>query len=221
MAFPGKAATFAPPMQRSAFLWLLGVLGTLSACSPKIGDSCTVHTDCSAAGDRLCDPTFPGGYCTIFNCEPSKCPSDSVCVAYNVSVAAAPGCNDPADNRLERTFCMASCSSDGDCRGGYVCADYSNPQSNPWDAEIVEYPGFNPRVCTIAVSSETPPAPTDRSNQVCEPPVDASFLPYPDSGVGGGVDASVDATSPGEPDATARDAAVRDGGDARARDGAP
>src|SRR5258705_13828561 len=61
--------------------WAGAIAASLAVgCSPKIGDKCSVSTDCSVQGDRLCDPTQPGGYCTVFNCEPDRCPDESVCV---------------------------------------------------------------------------------------------------------------------------------------------
>ncbi|HKO50071.1 MAG TPA: hypothetical protein VJV79_20210, partial [Polyangiaceae bacterium] len=48
-----------------AFAALTG--GLALGCTPKIGDDCSVSTNCSTTGDRLCDITQPGGYCTKFN----------------------------------------------------------------------------------------------------------------------------------------------------------
>jgi hypothetical protein len=102
-------------------LFLCGALLALG-CTPKIGDSCTVSTNCSTSGDRLCDITQPGGYCTIFNCEPDTCPVDSLCINFGTSLSSMPGCTPSQGNSpYQRSFCMASCGSDGDCRGGYSC----------------------------------------------------------------------------------------------------
>ena len=52
-------------------------------CAPQIGDECETSVDCSQGGERLCDITQPGGYCTVFNCEPNSCPEDeSLCVQF-------------------------------------------------------------------------------------------------------------------------------------------
>ncbi|MFW5740185.1 MAG: hypothetical protein ACOC1F_07450, partial [Myxococcota bacterium] len=71
-------SSFLPLLSLSACLatWMLG-------CNPKIGDDCTNSTDCSVSGDRLCDTTQPGGYCTVFNCEPDMCPEEAQCVAFD------------------------------------------------------------------------------------------------------------------------------------------
>jgi hypothetical protein len=77
-------------------LLLLCALAALAgACKPNIGDDCQISTDCSAAGDRLCDITAPGGYCTIFNCEPGTCPEDeSLCVEFGAQRGRADLCQD-------------------------------------------------------------------------------------------------------------------------------
>jgi len=79
-------------------------------CKPEVGDSCKLSTDCSILGDRLCDTSQPDGYCTIFNCEPGSCPSESVCVEFH-----------GASERFARRFCVRSCDGHSDCRPGYIC----------------------------------------------------------------------------------------------------
>ena len=106
----------------------------IAGCTPKIGDKCVLSTDCSTSGDRLCDTTQPGGYCTQFNCVPNKCPNEAACVIFE---SAVPGCtySDRGIPRTGRQFCVAQCHSSSDCRGGYVCADPRNP---PWNALILD-----------------------------------------------------------------------------------
>lgn len=77
-------------------------------CSMEIGDECTENVDCSTSGDRVCDITAPGGYCTVLDCEPDTCPEEAVCVAWGEGLS-------------ERTFCMRHCGSGDDCREGYTC----------------------------------------------------------------------------------------------------
>src|SRR5882724_11446216 len=122
---------------RTLLLWVVfGALSLVVGCSPKIGDKCTVSTDCSATGDRLCDITEPGGYCTVFNCEPDSCPDDAACINFGATLSVSesdpatqtnvvlPGCTASQGNSpYQRSFCMASCASDGDCRGGYRCVE--------------------------------------------------------------------------------------------------
>ncbi len=108
-----------------------------TACTPSIGDKCVLSTDCSPRGDRLCDTSQPDGYCTIFNCQGDSCPDKAACVLFN---AAIPGCgyDDRAGaggSRAGRSFCIARCFSDSDCRGDYVCAD---PRRQPWGALILD-----------------------------------------------------------------------------------
>jgi hypothetical protein len=89
--------------------WLL--IGAV-ACSPKIGRHCGNSLDCSAQGTRLCDRTQPNGYCTIMGCEEGTCPSEAVCVKFRAS-----------EERLAKTYCMATCTDADDCResDGYRC----------------------------------------------------------------------------------------------------
>lgn len=141
--------------------WLVVLL--LVGCSPKIGDKCDLSTDCSSAGDRLCDPTQPGGYCTIFNCEPGGCPEESVCVAFKRSVSAAEGCPE-GDTRLQRTFCMANCESNSDCRSGYECLDLS-AANNGIGATVVERGSFSGKVCAVPASG--PPSVVMGTPGVC------------------------------------------------------
>ncbi len=88
------------------FATLVGLCAPLLAgCGAKIGDSCGSSTDCGSG--RTCDLTQPGGYCTIGDCDPDKCPSDeAVCVRFDDG----------------SSWCMKPCSSDSDCRSSYVCA---------------------------------------------------------------------------------------------------
>ena len=117
-----------PPL-RPLLILVFSALGV--ACQPKIGDDCQTSVDCSQGEERLCDITQPGGYCTIFNCEPDNCPEESACIAFGAKLSTVPGCADGNDlSRLERTFCMVTCGSDKDCRGGYVCADLADSDTN-------------------------------------------------------------------------------------------
>jgi hypothetical protein len=96
-----------------------GLLGL--ACQPSIGDACILSTDCSQRGDRLCDTSQSGGYCTVFNCSPNGCPDEAACVVFGATV---PGCtySDRGIARTARSFCVKLCEADTDCRTGYECA---------------------------------------------------------------------------------------------------
>jgi hypothetical protein len=162
----------------------------LFGCSPKIGNKCSLSTDCSQLGDRLCDTTQPDGYCTIFNCEPNTCP-DSVCVGFSSQLDPACGsADDGRSPRFERTFCMKPCGDDGDCRDQYVCV-------SPLDraAEIVDSLAAWPadqKVCMVA--STSPSAQSTSPPAVCGPgdagaPIGDSGVPWepyqPDGGATG------------------------------------
>lgn len=129
---------------------------SLAGCSPEVGDKCTLSTDCSIRGDRLCDTSQPGGYCTVFNCSGNSCPAEAACVLFNANL---PGCgyDDRAPARTSRSFCMYACSDDSDCRGEYECR---NPGDAPWNALILD---------------------NDQSTRVCIPKptgaVNASYVP--------------------------------------------
>lgn len=120
-----------------AALGALALLAAAAACTPSIGDKCQVSTDCSIQGDRLCDVSQPGGYCTQLNCRGNGCVDDTACVLFS---SALPGCgfddrSGPFGSRVARSFCMAPCDSNSDCRAGYVCAD---PRTYPWNAVILD-----------------------------------------------------------------------------------
>lgn len=134
----------------------LCALALLAACKPEIGDDCELSTDCSASGDRLCDSTQPGGYCTIFGCDPGGCPEEAVCVAFNSQVSDVAACQDPQGaSRFLRSFCMRRCDSDEDCRSGYVCYDM-NRDDNAYGAVVVETGAdrgaVNGKVCAVPQS---------------------------------------------------------------------
>jgi hypothetical protein len=190
----------------------LSALLVAAGCKPEIGDECQVSTDCSNVGDRLCDTTQPGGYCTIFNCEPGTCPEEAICVAFKTSTSAA--CPDPqGGTRLQRTFCMRNCDDNSDCRGGYKCTDLKNPE-NPWGAKIVESGSVNGKVCIVPhkgttqgggdAGFEEPPGICTGTDagfdvQFWEPETGTAPAPdaSPDTGADAGADASAEAGDAG------------------------
>ena len=110
---------------------------TLSGCQPHIGDHCSVNTDCSLQGTRVCDTSEPNGYCTVFNCIPDSCIDKAACVLF---AGGVPGCgyNDyKSPARTGRTMCLEQCQKDSDCRqsDGYTCVD---PRQPPWYGIIVD-----------------------------------------------------------------------------------
>ncbi len=101
-------------MTRFALGLFLAAAALLVGCRPEVGDSCKISTDCSITGDRLCDTSQPGGYCTIFNCEAGSCPDEAICVEFHGTA-----------ERFARRFCVRYCEGASDCRAGYVCVDPS------------------------------------------------------------------------------------------------
>ena len=148
-----------------AWAVLLLALSSLVACQKQIGDACTVSTDCSSRGDRLCDTSQVNGYCTVFNCTGDitntprttpDCPNEAVCVLFGASV---PGCptNDRHDPpRTGRTLCLRKCNHDSDCRTneGYHC---SAPTAALFNAVDVSTADPNQGVC-IYVGDRDPTA---------------------------------------------------------------
>lgn len=133
---------------------LLAAPAWLAACQPKIGDDCVGSVDCSQQGDRLCDTSQPDGYCTAFNCEPDKCPDESVCVGFGLVLD--PACQetsiDPRWPRFERTFCLAACEEDSDCRDEYRCLAPSARRAASID---VDSDWADSKVCFPATQVET------------------------------------------------------------------
>lgn len=135
------------------------------ACQPDIGDDCTTSIECSQTGDRLCDVTQPGGYCTQFNCESGSCPDESNCVAFNARLSPLPGCRDDnGASRIARTSCMKICESNADCREGYVCADLKQ-ENNSRNALAIDADRSG-RVCVVAFETRSITE-DDRSSDVC------------------------------------------------------
>ncbi len=187
------------PAAQAVLLVLLSLVAF--GCSPKIGDSCTVSTNCSASGDRLCDITEPGGYCTIFNCEPDTCPADSACINFGTELSSVDRCQSSQGNSpYQRSFCMASCSVDGDCRGGYKCQ-----AANALGAVLADNTG-NGKVCAVAPAEGMMPLDAGLTgNEVClgsdaGPPVSAAVG---DGGASGSADAGAGGASGASNDAGA------------------
>lgn len=120
-------------------------------CGHEIGDSCAVGTECSPNGDRVCDTSLPGGYCTIIGCEYGSCPDEAVCVRFfpvgNQSIACDVTTEDEstddctpdelctlagycAPRNAEIRYCMKTCGDNGDCRDEYECRDKADMVAN-------------------------------------------------------------------------------------------
>jgi hypothetical protein len=126
----GSRITYAMAVGLAVVLALLSV-----GCTPSVGDSCVLSTDCGSTGNLVCDTSEFLGYCTLVNCMANDCPDNAACVLF---YPAVPGCG--YDDRVQASrigeqFCMATCSSNSDCRPGYVCA---SPLGAPWFADILD-----------------------------------------------------------------------------------
>lgn len=167
-------------MRRAVKPLLFAAIALLSACSKDIGDACIVSSDCSPNGDRLCDIASPGGYCTIQGCDYSTCPEDSACIRFFTGSFANLACDPATEDALGGTnacsedelcsleghcvprssevrYCMKTCSSNDDCRGGYECRDLDLMKEH--GGEPVLAPGevvdeHAPRFCAATPGTE-------------------------------------------------------------------
>ena len=76
-------------------------------CSHNIGDSCTSNADCSPIGNRFCDKSAPGGYCTLEGCDVNVCPSESACIRFFTLLPDRP-CTFVKDHPNGRSDCAAN-----------------------------------------------------------------------------------------------------------------
>ena len=112
---------------------------------------------------------------------PGTCPEDSTCVLFSADRSTVAGCESPYGNSpYQRSFCMKTCESEGDCRGDYTCANLG-ASDNPWAAVVIDRGPS--RVCIVPYS--TLPIPDDRSSEVCRG-TDAEFEAPPASSSSGG-----------------------------------
>ena len=166
------------PRLSEKLLLLVMLTAVAAGCKPKVGDDCKLSTDCSAAGDRLCDITAPGGYCTVYNCEPGTCPEDeSLCVEFGAQRSPNVACQDlQSPSPYGRAFCMATCEKDSDCRPDYTCADLSADidtahgmvkRGNAWGALLIDHDRGH-RACLVPVSAAPVPGINDEAmGKVC------------------------------------------------------
>ncbi len=192
-----------------------------AACTPHIGNSCNLNTDCSIDNSRQCDNSQSGGYCTVFNCGPNTCPDNATCIEFQASVPGCPYDDYASPSRSGRSFCMKKCGQDSDCRqdNGYQCLGVQDFGGAGVSAIILD--SNQSKVCAI------PPDPVNASQPgvpaVCPGGTapDAGTLPAFDSGTPateGGGDAAADAADGADatgpsPDASA-DAGAESGEDA-------
>jgi hypothetical protein len=187
----------------------------LFACTPAIGDHCALSSDCSIQGNRTCDTSQPGGYCTIFGCSANSCPDNAACVVYGAGVPGCPYDDYQAPSRTGRAMCLKTCGSDSDCRqgDGYYCAPLPQPPwkvGPPWTTVLDNR--TSTRVCTVAPrSTDGAAAPPPTNSDIC-----SSSRPMASS-----LDAMVTLSDapPDTSDVTAPESdAITDGGSAEAAD---
>lgn len=127
MAIVGRVP-YAPPLtMRRATISLLAILA-LTGCKEHIGDACGNSVDCSVTGERQCDLSQPGGYCTVFACDADTCP-EGACVEWRF-----------IPSRTAETWCMKTCDDGTRCRGEYSCV---------FPANITQSGGFSETVLPV------------------------------------------------------------------------
>ena len=139
-------------------------------CQQNIGDSCSGSSDCSQTGERQCDLSQPGGYCTVFSCDPDTCPQGA-CVEWRF-----------IPSRTAETWCMQTCSDDGICRSQYSCVLPAQiNMEGEYEAEVpvaervarIIDLATNKATAKICVALTAPPPPESERNAVddsLEPP---------------------------------------------------
>ena len=180
-----------PPLRSLLSLVTLLALTSLAACSKKIGDPCVLSADCGVQSSRQCDTSQPGGYCTQIGCSKDGCSKEAACFLFQPRLG---GCSydDREPARTSKSFCMRSCSGDGSCRVGYICADVTK---EPWGAILLDTIELKPKACILAATFAGVNDDNPEPSAICDP-------------VGPSFDAGLDEA---EPDAGDSDAGDSDG----------
>ena len=145
-----------------------------TACGKEIGDDCVISSDCDPSGERLCDTTSPGGYCTVQGCDFNTCPDEAVCVRFFTGSFTNKLCDPTQPHDLtdcsldeicalvgscvprssEIRFCMRKCDSNDDCRSGYECRDIAKMMAHGGEpvleAGVPVNEGTAPKFCAAA-----------------------------------------------------------------------
>jgi hypothetical protein len=174
----------------AAFAVVLASVALVGGCSKKIGDPCTLSADCGVSDNRQCDTAQLGGYCTQIGCTADGCPSEAACFLFGPRLG---GCtyDDREPARTSRSFCMHSCSSDSNCRAGYVCADVTQ---EPWTAVLLDVEEIKPKACIVPATFAE-----GGSTDTAEPAICSPVGPTADAG--GEPDVGDEPDAAGESDA--------------------
>jgi len=122
------------------YVMLLALL--VAGCGKEIGDECIIGSDCDPNGERSCDTSSRGGYCTIQGCDFNTCPEEAACIRFFTgrfeNRCCGPDCAPKVDCSLDELcsldgycvprssevrYCMRTCDGNDDCRDGYECRD--------------------------------------------------------------------------------------------------
>jgi hypothetical protein len=173
------------------------------ACTPHIGGSCSLNTDCSIDNSKQCDNSQPNGYCTVFNCAPNACPDNAVCVELQANVPGCPYDDYASPSRSGRSLCLKACNQDSDCRQseGYACKSMMQLGLSGVQGVILD-DNQSQSVCVVPSAIDAGTGSLTHAPPVCPgaPASEAGSIPVNDSGAGlpdgqaDAGDASVDVT---------------------------
>ena len=113
------------PVYRLVLFFILLVF-LAPACGKEIGDSCNTNVDCDQNGNRDCDLSQPGGYCTINGCDEESCPSEAVCIRIFPYEDEHTSCGQNSDcTNFGLGLChddgFCGCQKDSECASDKVC----------------------------------------------------------------------------------------------------
>lgn len=103
----------------------------LPSCSSRVGDPCTLSTDCSRTQLRHCDLSVRvdgEGECIIDGCEPDDCPRRSTCITTYASEFVSRACDPDREDRAAcgvslppGEVCTAPLAPLDDCEPNEIC----------------------------------------------------------------------------------------------------
>ena len=144
-------------------------------CSPN-GDRLCLCSDCTGSFGT----PFTDGYCTVQGCDYSTCPDEAACIRFFTGdfdnracdPGIAPDSCMPSGTTVccsldelcainghcvprssEVRYCMRTCDSDGDCRGGYECRSFDLAKQHGGQAVLPPPKPSDPYVPNTAQNS--------------------------------------------------------------------